>query len=281
MSFLDILHEIANDNPSINPQDLSSIVVDYIETVLPDVIKSVSVPLTPTPFALRRREFKLERMPKAGKSVVERHDEEVEQFSREIALLRKRLDGTASSNMLNRIPDLDWNSPFPPTWPLPHRTDIVQSEKTHPEFATTPPVDLPRRIRSPSPYIAGVKEGAETPKLKFRLDQITEDRLLEDRILIDFMRVVELTIRKFVQNYKLRWDFDVLSPEDPEMPWWRKTVLHITPSRMSFDELMQLWDRIDDQVRQATKLIEEQLPPDEISQLREINKNFFIDMELS
>ncbi len=94
-------------------------------------------------------------------------------------------------------------------------------------------------------------------------------------------RVVEDSARKFVDGLDLTWEFELSLPDDPELPQWERVILRIRPRGTKFQDAMKLWDKVDTRVREALKKRVAEAEAQEEKKLVELQKRFFIEMDLS
>lgn len=107
-----------------------------------------------------------------------------------------------------------------------------------------------------------------------------ESRLSSDLAWREFFRIVEMNVRKLAYDLNLNWDFEASIETDVETPWWERIVLRIRPMDGGFEKSMDLWDQIDTEVRKAIEFAERSMEPSLSKKISELNKNFFIEMDL-
>jgi len=284
MSMLEIIKEAVDSNPSASKEAVGEAVIDYIEAILPKIVRTIRTPITPSPLEMKRREFRLQRMPRRSRTTVRGMTREQEQFVREIASLRRVLDGGPSPNLWEVASRGDEDSQLTPTamsshdfwFPPSIGIDGITSSDIFPKQLGM----LPRQIVSFSPYVAGVREAEEPLLPRFTVDLGIEERIASDSVFAEFFRIVEETVRRFAQVSGLRWEFEGSSPTDLETPWWKRIILRIKPLGTEFDKSMELWDRIDAEVREAIESASARTPATDSETIRELNKNFFVEMDL-
>src|SRR2546425_13157824 len=93
----EVIDDVVRAYPAISPEDISKVVVSGIESVLPTVIRKISLPKTPSPMHLTKREYELKRRAKRSRELTKGVLTEHNVFLSEIASLQLALDGTAST----------------------------------------------------------------------------------------------------------------------------------------------------------------------------------------
>ena len=281
MSILEIIQQIVQANPEASKTQVSEALVDYIEAELPNIVRAMKILKTPSPARLREMKLKLRRTRKKAKTAFKDLTRETEQFAREMAFLRQMLDGGPSSNFMDGVLQDGQSSSLAPTmssrdslFPLLPIVDGTPAPDILPE-----PSKLPRRIRSFSPYIVGVEEPEEHLVIRFMLDRNVESKIGSDLMFEEFLRVVEVAVRRFAQASSHTWDFRMSVTTDVEAPKWERVVLRIKPLDVDFEKSMELWDQIDAEVRKTVESAV-RMHPTESERITELNRNFFIEMDL-
>ena len=279
---LQIVKEVAQSNPSASIEQLSDAIVNSMESALVDIVQRVKTPRTPSPIQMGARRYRLERMPKKGKSRLKELTVEQDQFVREIALLRRLLDGSSSPNLARLVLETDQDSRLDPMPIVSTHTLLRPLER----IDGIPSADLsfeqrgklPQRIRSISPYLSSVREDRDLNR--FVLNSEVEDKIGSDLVFGEFFRVVEATVRRFTATSALSWEFESSIPNDVETPSWKRTVLRIKPRDTDFEKSMELWDLVDAEVRTAIDLLISKAHPTASQKMTELNKNLFLEMDL-
>lgn len=282
MSFKEIVRDVSESLPTASLDEISYAIVSAIELSLPNVIQSIRTPLTSSPISTKSRELRLQRARKGLRTTIKEQQMESDEFVREIAKLRMKLDGTASP-ILPTKPDSANSSNYFIWEKLPN----IAAEIGRPHLDTRSISDdagakKENQTSDPIwPYASGYQEPIPQNAIKFAITSDLQARLGSEDDLASVMASVEVAIRTFASNYKLRWNFDVGAPTDIEEPSWKKIVLRIHPSDMDFEDSMKIWERIDKSVRDAIKSLTDKIGPDGAQALHELNKNFFVEMELN
>lgn len=282
MSMIEIIHQAVDANPSSSKEEVSYAIVDYIEAMLPSIVRMVKSPVIPSPVEMRLRQFRFRRMPKRAKIQAKELTGEQELFYREIAWLRNKLDGGSWPNHMGFALQGDQDYSVAPTtitsrdfiFPSSLEMDGTPTSNLIPKLSK-----LPHRIRSLSPYVSSIIEAKEPLLPRFILAQEVMDRVGSDSMFAQFFRIVESTVRKFAHVHDLTWEFEASTPTDVEIPSWKPIVLRIKPLNTEFEKWMDLWDQIDKEVRKAINVASITTHPSESEKIKELNKNFFIEMD--
>jgi len=284
MSMVEAIEQVVNANPFASLKEVSEGIVDYIVKELPYIFRSIKTPITPSLIEIKKREYKLQRMPHRAKHKFEETASEQEQFARELASLRQKLDGGASPNVLGTSFYIDENTSSIASFgmlavgPLMlQRTNGITPSDLLPIFSD----EVLSETGSFSPYVSAVKEKGEKILLTYEVAKEFEERIFSDPLFAEFSRLVETSVRKFMYASNLSCEFSAFIRDDIELPSWKRTILRIKPKEVEFEKSMDLWDEIDAEVRKTIKEAELTVALKDSERMSEFNKNFFIEMDLT
>lgn len=135
-------------------------------------------------------------------------------------------------------------------------------------------------IKSVSPNLASGLATLGEGRLRFSRSRELETRLSSDLAWREFFRIVEMNVRKLAYDLNLDWEFEASIQTDVETPWWERIVLRVKPMDGDFKKSIDLWDQIDTEVRRAIESAKQRIEPSLSKKISELNKNFFIEMDL-
>lgn len=259
-----LISEISLSNPRLSPREVSNQIASLIENeILPRVLSRIRLPRLPSPLSVKREEL---MGPRYGKLVTKRPLQEKASFIQELEKLRLKYDGSGLTNddLLLGLMD-NAQAPFaqemrydvePNGKELPVKSDIIQER-----LKSTPSSERLERITKKL-----------FPLIDF--DKSINEKIARDPSFEKVVGKIESKIRrnydretmKIYFNFSLRTDIDDLERE--------KTIIHISLPAHNFDKKMELWDKIEADIRNVIK----KLSVSEFTK-KAINRNVFTHIE--
>lgn len=272
MSLSDVIREVAIRNPELSREVLTESLTDQIELILEDVFRKIQLP-TISPWELRKREYLVTRKRKKARDNSGQLSREQELLSREISGLKQQLDGSSSPSIYTEPYSTLENDPLSSII----RDGMHESSPGSLVLGRNPLMAVSDAL---SPELGPIIHSKDLAIPKFNFDSTIQERISSDPAFEKFFKAIESSVGNYVSKQNFDWDFDAIVSRDVEDPAWESIVLRIKPPQVQFDRAMQLWDNIDAEARNAIDSIAH-VYPEYRSKILEMNKHFFIEMNLS
>jgi len=279
-SVMDVLVEL---NPDASPTEISESIVDWLESYLPSIARSIEVP-TISPIESKLRALLLKRRKKASRVREEKYWSEREKLVEDLRQLQIRSeDFVAHSSSFNGHPAPahgDFDS-FMFERPSFEEHDFSPGKLTYQIEAISKPDEVEVKPKKVPDTVPPIKK----EDLRHRIPRITMDKNIRARIVADplfshTLRFIETGLRGMSEPDVQELDFILRT--DIEIPTWKAVVLKVHPVSGDFDQKTRLWDRVDDVVRQCIReMMNLNLYVNKLEAIKEINRNLFIEMDLT
>jgi len=114
------------------------------------------------------------------------------------------------------------------------------------------------------------------------IDKEIVKEINSNTLFLNFIKESELGIRDFIKNINIDFRFNFIIRKDFEIREWEKIILNITPINddLDFDTRITMWDEIDEKIRKRLKSLMERCSERDKRTIQDINKRFFIEMNL-
>jgi hypothetical protein len=282
----EIVAIVGLSSPEASPEEVSAAVIMFLENdVLPEAFRKMRMPEPVSPARKWREEMMFRRMKKKYRKVARARREETEQlllhfknikhkysllymdggslvydfFSRDIAdSLRRRTISVNTVPAMNRF--------------LLKRDGIPSIEA---EEVRNKKEELSRLI----PYTPVLKGEKKWPQI-FLIDEIIQNKITSDPIFAENFGLIEKAARTFSVTSGFKMIFFASFRADTEIPEWEKIVLSVRLDGLDFNQKMELWDKLDAEIR---KTIQERMKTTtglEKERLEEMNRMLFTNFEL-
>ncbi len=132
------------------------------------------------------------------------------------------------------------------------------------------------------PVEEAVMERRAPPSLvKFDIGKSLSEKIRKENVFLDFLGTVERSCRRFILKHKQRWEFIVEEIADVEEPEWRRIVLIAKPPpNLSLDDILKLWDSLDDEVRKPLEHAISSMPELKATAMRSLEESLYIEVDL-
>ena len=267
-----IVQGIAEANIGVSSSEISAEVVQYIEAILPLIIRRMSTRVTPSLFDIKSRELKDKRRPKGRREISKEIEQEWDVFGREISWLKRELDGTAAPDQVPTHQSSDGTSM------LPSDLDVFDSPTLPVSLGVSPfptDSDFLSKPADPSPYNSAERTNASLESSRFVLDQTVRKLIVADSAYMHFVKNVEVASRSFALRNEFEWYFRLAFQDDPDEPDWKPFVLKIFARNMDFEQSIESWNNVDSAIRRAVTDLAH------TTEERDLNRNFFVEMDIS
>lgn len=259
-----LITEIWLSNPRLSPEEVSDQIATLVENeILPRVLTTIRLPPLPSPLHVKREELMGRRY---GKLSVRRPLYEKASFLQELEKLRLRFNGSDMTNedffdvsMNNTQTQFAGGLRF--DVPPPEKTLSVKSEVMQKRLRFTPSFG-PRNgwLKKPSRLVS--------------FDSSISGKIARDPLFEKIIGQVERGIRSNYGHESLKVFFSFSTRTDIDDPEREKTIIRISLPAHSFDEKMELWKKIEADIREVIRKL------DVTEQERKaINRNLFTHME--
>lgn len=264
MALRDLIREIHRTYPTLRPGDFA----DILSSMWVDIVRQVRLPTAPSIFEVRAEELARKRMPPG---VAKSSAFMTSEVYRAVAEAQGRLDGGPQPSPVGprfgelrstAVQRIDGGSSatvagpvFPPAI---QETDLVEPISSHEALRMRGLGDL-RRV-------------------EFTIDPALLERMSKDRGLLRFFASIESRCRTFVFKHAARLHFAIQESADVEETEWKRIVLSVRPPELALEEVLKLWDSLDDEVRELLRRVIDSTPEPEATSLRELSEDLYIEM---
>lgn len=258
-----LISEISLSNPRLSAKEISDQITVLIENeIVPRVLASIRLPPLPSPLQVKREELMGVRYAKLSRR---RPLYEKASFIQELEKLRLRFNGSGMANEDLFLGSLNsTQTPFGQEM----RFDVPPREKA-------PSVEseiMRKRLKSTTSLER--HEILEKPSRLINFDSNIKEKIVRDPSFEKIIGQVERGIRRNYNQeiFKIRFNFSTRTDnDDPER---EKTIIRISLPAHSFDEKMELWEKIEAVIREVIKKLNvtEQ-------EKKAINRNLFTHIE--
>ena len=259
-----LISEISLSNPRLSPKEISDQIVILVENeILPRVLTSIRLPPLPSPLQVKREELMASRY---GKLLKKRPLEEKVNFVQDLEKLRSEFDCGDLTNE-NLFMDV-----------MNHTQTFIGQEvrydvPIHEKPLSVEPEIIQKRLKS-SPSLEIQKGITEKPQRLINFDSSINEKIARDPSFEKVVGKIESKIRRKYDPETLKIYFNFSLRMDTDHPEREKTIIHISILDYSFDEKMELWDKIEADIRDVIKGLGVTEP-----EKAAINRNMFTHIE--
>lgn len=275
---LAVISETREAYPTLSKEELISLFVDGIERELPEILGRMELPKKESPISLRSEYLKQMRT----KKIHRRFDQiERNEFLDQLYQIQKALtNGHTSSDIADTYRGIGISAPSTGVVVIHPSANFEVVKEVGITGYYSSKIGPPEWVnilntRAPAELTARARERIyESPELLVKKN--TSEYF--GYIIDDISKAIEQMPELRNEEYSA----ELFTNRDIELPQWEQTIVRFKIKSKDFDEKMELWSRIDKHIRKLienirSEAIKKGVDPSEID---EINKNLFIDIEL-
>ena len=271
---LEAIREVISLNPQASQEEISSAVIGYLQSTVADAIRDISLPPQQSPVKAALERYRAQRYKIPRRRSVGTRNALVE----ELYGLKFSLNGHGYlANTSEEVKKWNGGAFSDRVTPgLEARLSGGQSVTLTPTRLGPGTADrILRKQQRPSPYFSLPEAQNRTFRLTYR-DSFA-DRL-SNPAFEEISRALEERLRDFSERTGLDWDFKISEESDIELPGWKRFVLRIGIAAADFEQRLELWDKLDVEIRQLlTKLSQDH--PEDSGKIRDFGRSLFLRMD--
>jgi len=259
-----LISEISLSNPRLSPQEISEQIAILIEKeILPKALTSIKLPPLPSPLQVKREELRARRY---GKLTKRRSLQERVDFIQDLEKLRYKFNGGDLTNE-----DLSLGA-------VDHTQTLIAQEARYDVPRPEKPLSveseiIQKRLKS-SPYLDTHERIITKPISFINFDSAINERIVRDSIFEKSLGEIESRIRRNYDRETLKICFNFSIRTDIDDPEREKTIIRISLPAHNFDKKMELWDKIEADIRDVIRKLNLSEP-----KKKTINRNLFTHIE--
>lgn len=258
-----LISEISSLNPELSPEEVSDQIKILIEDeILPTALTRIRLPRLPSPVSVKREEL---REPRYGKKHTRPLQKKVT-FIQDLEKLRCEFNGSDITNedfFLGLI-----NSTQIPLSPEV-RYIVEPNGKALPDEP-----DIKKERLKDSPFLKKSEGITKKPPRLITFDLSITEKIVNEPLFERVVGEVESKIRRNYDHETLNIYFNFSIRTDIDDPDREKTIIYVSLPTYSFDEKMELWDKIEADIRDVIKKLNITEP-----ERKAINRNLFTHIE--
>ena len=267
MSIRQVISEIGEKYPHIESRDM----VQAIDSLWPEILKSIKLPPAPSKSKITKEEYLTKRRHRRIKARPDRFaTSELHQVVAE------------ALKALNRPDVTNVDSISPNQFESSGGAHLVTRPTSFTEILTESPSDPISTLS----YIVNEEEANVTPRkprtIRPTVKFVPHPMLLETlgaRVYGKFTSTIEWNTREFAERNVGTWEFALEEVYDYEESDWKRLILSVKPPIMDHAKVMELWDQLDKEIRSHLKqMTDDKLAPDSYA-LSELENNLFIELQ--
>ena len=262
-----LVFEISAMNPNLSPEQISEKIVMLVQDeIIPDALKRITLPNLPSPVSVKTEELMSRRRRLSARMRTSLQAKA--SLIQELEKLRVQFDG---SGLTNEDYFLDLTNDTQSPIGQKETYDIMPEKKT---LSVEP--SIPQERLESSPSLKGRGRAIKKPSQLIVFDSDISENISRDLLFERVIGAIESRIRRNYDRESLEIFFRFSIRTDIDNLDRKKTVIHINLPSHNFDEKMELWDKIESDIRDVImKLNVTQ------SEKAVINRNIFTHVEPS
>lgn len=258
-----LISEISSSNPGLSPEEVSDQIKILIENeILPMALARIRLPRLPSPISVKREEL---RGPRYGKERTRPLQKKVT-FIQDLEKLRCEFNGSDLTNE-DLFLGLINSTQTPPSQKV--RYTVEPNGKALPDEP-----DIEKERLKDSPSLEKSEGITKKPPRLITFDLSITEKIVNEPLFEKVVGEVESKIRRNYNHETLKIYFNFSIRTDMDDPDREKTIIYVSLPAHSFDEKMELWDKIEADIRDVIK----KLNVTE-TERKTINRNLFTHIE--
>jgi len=259
-----LISEISSSNPRLSPEEVSDQIKILIENeILPAALTRMRLPGLPAPISVKREELRGVRYGMRARS---RPLQNNVTFIQDLEKLRFKFDGLDSTNE-------DFFSGLTNDTQIPFGQKVRYIVEPNGKTLPDKPSSMQERLKVSS-YLEKSEGITKKPPRLITFDLSITEKIVNEPLFEKVVGEVESKIRRNYDHETLKIYFNFSIRTDMDDPDREKTIIYVSLPTHSFDEKMELWDKIETDIRDVIKKLNVTEP-----ERKAINRNLFTHIE--
>lgn len=260
-----LISEISLSNPELSPKEVSDQILILIQNeILPAAIASARFPNLPSPIRVRQEE--LFRRRARARVLPKRTLGEKVRFIQDLEKLRSQFDGSCITSEDSFLGLMNNTQMF-------FGREVGYDIKSDGKAVSVEPDIVQKRSKS-SPSLEGRERKLKKPVPLVDFGSSIKERIVCDPFFEEIVGKLESRIRRNYDRETLQIFFNFSMRTDMDDPHREKIILRISLPSHTFDQKMDLWDKIEADIRDTIEKLDIT-----DSERRAINRNLFTHIE--